>query len=332
MAGLEMFKEFQKPALRGLVDATEEAKLPTFADRFMPNDVSFSTTFSYDVIKKKNHIAAMIGYGAEPPVIDRDAVASKMAEGAKMGLKYIATEEELLALHQARSNAEKGAMIERLTIKAVDLVDALNRRIDVAKLEALVKGEFNYNKNGAKIKFDYGIEDATETDWSNPEHDVIGDLLAWTKAYEDKNGIQPSVIAMSREAQALLLKNAVVVAEAGRPEGANRVSIDELNSVLGGYGLPSVEIVTERSITVDDIYTGEQERIEVFPANRIVMLSEGVGNFVFTPIVESNFQPTIDLRAYDKFEPIQSIIRVAAAGFPVVEDPDLVFHADVFTE
>lgn len=332
MAGIEHLKEFQAPALRGLVDATEEAMLPTFADRFMPNDVSYSTTFTYDIIKKKTHIAAMIGYGAEPPVIDRDATASKMAEGAKMGLKYIATEEELLALNQARSDAEKSAMVERLTIKAVDLLDAMHRRIDVAKLEALVKGEFNYNKNGAKIKFDYGVEDATQTDWSDPNHDVIGDLLEWTKAYEDKNGQMPSVIAMSREAQALLLKNAVIVAEAGRPDGATRVSVDELNSVLGGYGLPTVEIVKNRSITVDDVYTGAQEAIEVFPANRVVMLSEGVGNFVFTPIVESNFQPTIDLRAYDKFEPIQSIIRVAAAGFPVVEDPDLIFHADVFTE
>ena len=61
MAGIEHLKEFQAPALRGLVDATEEAMLPTFADRFMPNDVSYSTTFTYDIIKKKTHIAAMIG-------------------------------------------------------------------------------------------------------------------------------------------------------------------------------------------------------------------------------------------------------------------------------
>ena len=82
----------------------------------------------------------MIGYGSEPPVVDRDAVASMSGEIAKMGLKYIATESELLALHQARNNGEKSAMVERLTVKGLDLVEAISRRIDVIKMEALTKG------------------------------------------------------------------------------------------------------------------------------------------------------------------------------------------------
>src|SRR5690625_1657974 len=338
MAGITYLQQFQEPALRGLVDATVEAKLPTFADRFLPNDREFSTTFTYDVIKKSNHIAAMIGYGAEPPVIDRDAVAQEFAEGAKMGLKYIATEEELLALHQARSNAEKSAMIEKLTAKGVDLVQALQRRVDVAKIEAITKGTFNYNKNGVKINVDYAIPTEhkkvlTGTDtWANPEHDIIADLMNWVDEYVDTNGQQPDVILMTRETQALLLKNAIIVTEAGRPDGTTRVNVEQLNSVLGGYGLPPIQLVTERQVTVKDIYTGNEEVIEYFPKNRIVMVGEGLGNFIFTPTVENNFQPGINLRAYDKFEPIESIIRVAAAGFPVVENPSLLLHADVFTD
>lgn len=332
MAGIQHLKEFEKPALRGLVDATEEARVPSVFDRFLPDDVAFSTSFTYDVIKKSNHIASMIGYGAEPPVMDRDAVASKMAEGAKMGMKYIATEEELLALNQARSNGEKSAMIDKLTIKAVDLLEALDRRVQLAKAEALVKGTFNYDKHGAKISVEFGVEPADDSsDWSNEAHDVIGDLLKWTQEYEEKNGQMPSTILMSREAQALLLKNTTIVTEAGRPEGVGRVSVDQLNSVLGGYGLPAVEVVSNRKITVRNEATGEDETIEFFPVQRIVMLSEGIGNFVYTPIAEADFQPTIDLRAYDKFEPIQSVIRVAGAGFPVIENPDLIFHADVYT-
>src|SRR5699024_2539339 len=295
-------------------------------------DVAFSTSITYDVIKKSNHIAAMIGYGSEPPVIDRDQVASKMAEGAKMGLKYIATEEELLALNQARSNGEKAAMVEKLTVKSIDLLDALERRIQLSKAEALVNGTFNYNKNGAIIDVEFGVEEADDTaDWADENQDVIGDLLKWVQAYEDANGQSPSVILMSREAQALLLKNTVIVAEAGRPDGVGRVSVEQLNSVLGGYGLPAIEVVTNRKITVRNEYTGEDETIEFFPVQRVVMLSEGIGNFVFTPIVEADFQPRVDLRAYDKFEPIESVIRVAAAGFPVIENPGLIFHADVYT-
>ena len=338
MAGITHLKEFQKPAMRGLVDATVEAKLPTFADRFLPDDQIYSTTFAYDIIKKSNHIAAMIGYGAEPPVIDRDAVASKMGELAKMGLKYVATEEELLALNQARSNSEQSAMIERLTAKGVDLVQALQRRVDVAKIEAIAKGNFEYNKNGVKVNVDYGIPEEHKivltgaNTWGNADHDIIGDLLEWNEQYVEANGKQADAILMPREVQALLLKNAVIVTEAGRPEGVTRVNVEQLNSVLGGYGLPPIQLVTERQITVKDIYTGEDETIEFFPKNRVVFVGEGLGNFVYGPTVENNYQPGIDLRAYDKFEPIESVLRVAAAGFPIVEAPSLLLHADVIPE
>ena len=339
MAGITYLKEFQEPALRGLVDALENEKkdAPALGDRFLPDDRIYSTTFAYDIIKKSNHIAAMIGYGAEPPVVDRDAVASKMGEVAKMGLKYIATEEELLALNQARNNGEKQAMIEKLLTKGADLVKAVQRRVDVAKMEAIAKGKFEYNKNGVKIVVDYNIPAENkkvltgQNTWANPEHDVIGDLIEWDRQYTETNGKQADLILMTRETQALLLKNAVIVTEArGKDSGATRVSVDELNSVLGGYGLPPIQVLTHTQITVKDIYTGQDEVIEFFPKNRVVFVAEGLGNFVYGPTVENNFQPGIVLQAKDKDEPIQSILRVAAAGFPIVEAPSLLLHADVF--
>jgi hypothetical protein len=337
MAGLTHLAEFQKPALRGLVDETVQDRVATLADRFLPTSETYSNTFSYDIIKTNKYIGAMIGYGSEPPVVDRDAVASKMGEIAKMGLKYIATEEELLALHQARNNGEKSAMIEKLTLKGVDLVDAIQRRIDVTKMEALTKGNFAYNKNGVKVSVDFGIPAENKValtsgaDWDVADRDVIGDLLGFVEKYEEVNGQAPSVILMSREANAKLLRNNVIITEAGRPAGSTRVSQAELNSVLQGFGLPPIQIVLDRKVTVKNVYTGENETIEYFPVNRLVMLSEGVGEYLLGPTVENDFQPGIVLEAKDKDEPIQSILRTVAAGFPAIEQPGRIFHADVFT-
>ena len=337
MAGLKHLKEFQEPALRGLVDESIQDAVPTLGDTFLPNENTYSNTFAYDVIKTSKHIGAMIGYGSEPPVVDRDAVARMHGEIAKMGLKYIATEEELLALHQARNEGEKLAMIDRLTVKGVDLVNAIQRRISVIKMEALAKGTFSYNKNGVKVSVDFGVPAAHKValssgaDWDTADRDVIADLLNFVETYETTNGRAPSVILMSREANAKLLRNSVIVTEAGRPVGSTRVSQAELNSVLQGFGLPPIQIVADRKVTVKDIYTGQDETIEFFPVNRVVMLSEGVGNFLLGPTVENNFQPGIVLQAYDKQEPIESILRTVAAGFPAIENPDLIFHADVFT-
>lgn len=337
MAGITHLEEFKEPALRGLVDETLQESEPTLGDRFLPNAEIYSNTFAYDIIKKSKHIGAMIGYGSEPPVVDRDAVASRMGEIAKMGIKYIATEEELLALNQARNNGEKAAMVERLALKGVDLVQAIQRRIGVIKMEALAKGNFSYNKNGVKVNVDFGIPSehkialTSPNDWDNVDRDVIADLLDWVEIYENTNGKSPDVILMSREVQAKLLRNKVIVTEAGRPEGSTRVSQAELNAVLDGFGLPPIQIVTDRKVTVKDIYTGDDEVVEYFPVNRVVMLSEGVGNFLLGPTVENNFQPGIVLQAYDKQEPIQSVLRAVAAGFPAIEAPGLIFHADVFT-
>lgn len=337
MAGNTHLDEFKKPALRGLVDETVQDKVPSIADRFLPNSETYNTTFAYDIIKTNKYIGAMIGYGAEPPVVDRDQVASMHGEIAKMGLKYIVTEEELLALHQARSNNEKQAMIEKLTLKGIDLVDAIQRRIDVIKMEALTKGQFSYNKNGVKVHVDFGVPIehkvalSSSDDWSNPEHDVIGDLLEFVDQYEETNGEPPSVILMSREANAKLLKNKIIITEAGRPAGSTRASQAEVNQVLSGFGLPPIEIVSDRKVTVKNVYTGENETIEFFPSNRIVMLSEGIGEYLLGPTVENDFQPGIVLEAKDKDEPIQSVLRAVAAGFPAIEQPGRIFHADVFT-
>lgn len=337
MAGIEYLKEFSKPALRGLVTQIENDKAPTLADRFLPNGQTFSTTFAYDIVKKSNHIAAYIGFGAEPPVVDRDAVAHKMGEVAKLGLKYIATEEELLALNQARSGAEQSAMVEQLIVKAADLVNALNKRVDVSKLEALLKGTFSYNKNGVKINVNYGIGapevKAGAEAWTAATAQPLSDLIAWNDAYVTKNGKSADAIIMSREALALLQTNEEIVTEARGSSGVfSRVSINEVNDVLAGYGLPNVIVQAQRSITVKDVYTGNDEVIEFLPKYRVVFASAGAGQFLFGPTVENDYQPGIDLRAYDKFEPIQSVIRVAAAGVPVVENPDLIFHADVAAE
>jgi len=337
MAGITHLQEFQEPALRGLVDETVASAVPTQVDTFLPNSTTYSTTFAYDIVKQNQHIAAMIGYGAEPPVVDRDAVASKMGEIAKFGLKYIATEEELLALHQARSNSEKSAMVDKLTVKSASLVQAMQRRIQVIKAEALFKGTFSYNKNGVKVGLDFGVPAEhkqvlpTDADWDNKDHDAIADLLNFVAIYEKNNGQSPEVILMSREAQGKLLVNSQIIVEAGRPTGSTRVSQAELNAVLDNYGIPTIQIIKDRKVTVKDIYTGLDEEIEFFPVNRVVMLSKGVGNFLLGPTVESNFEPRIALTAKDKDEPIESIIRTVASGAPVVNKPDLIFHADVFT-
>lgn len=336
--GITNLKEFSKPTLLELVDATEQNYIPAFADEYLPDENIYSPEFTYEIFRQNPSIAGFIGYGAEPPVMDRDEVAKGVGEVAKMGHKYIMTYEELMVLHQARSNAEKQAIIDRLTIKNVRLVENIKKLASVSKLQAIAQGAFNYDRNKVKINVDYQIPSehkialTGDNTWANPEHDVIGDLLEWVKTYTDSNGQQPDVILLSRETQALLLKNAVIIAESGRPEGATRANQNDLNSVLGGYGLPAVQVVEERFNRFVDDYTGETVVEEVFPKNRVVFLSKGAGKFYYGPTLENAMNPGIALLAEDLRQPIRSVVESHAAGFPVIDTPSLLLHADVVDE
>lgn len=336
MAGITHLKEFQKESLRGFVDASVENRVPTVIDRFVKEDVTYNTNFAYDVIQRSNHIAAMIGLGAEKPVVDRHAVSKVMGELAHFGLSDVITIEELYAINQARNSGEQGAMVDKLLNRAADLLEWLDLRVQVEKAKAIGLGRNEYNKNGVKVEVDYGIPAnhkvvlTSGNDWNSVNRDVIGDLLTWDKQYRDTNKKKADAILMTRETLSKLTKNAMIIAEAGRPAGAVRASEEDVRAVLSSHGLPEFVIIDDTSATVKDIYTGEEEVIEYFPVNRIVFISEGVAQFLNGPNPDDeNFAPVTTLEAFDLRNPKRSIIETARTGFAIVDNPGLLLHADV---
>lgn len=334
MAGITHLEEFQKPTLMGLVDETLKEVEVTSIDSVLTNENIYSTKFAYDIFKKNRHIAPYIGFGAETPKIDRDAVASKSGDIGKMGLGYIVTEEEMLAMHQARSNAEKSAMIEKLVKTGIDLVEGIMLQVRYSKMQAVMTGKFVHKANNVHIDFDFGIPAENkkvltgENTWANPDHDILGDLIQWTQEYTDMNGHAPDIMYMPVDVYRLLFSNKVIVAES-RGEGAVRVSEAELQSTLGMYGLPKIEVVMNTAVTVENIYTKEDQVLELIPKNRVVFASNGIGKFLFGITVENNFNPGVSLTAFDYQHPIRSGFDAVAAGFPVIEVPSAILHADV---
>src|SRR5690625_4979924 len=344
MAGITHIAELKQPALKGIVEEVNKAKLETQDEvlNFLPDEYTYDQEFAYNVVSKSSQMGAMIGIGNEPPIRDKDAVARRMGELAKYGWKDIVTENELLKLHNPRNDGEFKAIVDSLVATGATVVSELRDRINVTKMQAIATGKVVYDDNNVKVDIDFTEDMPAEhkvaltgaDTWANPGHDVIGDLIAWDQQYQETNGKQADTIFMTRQTQALLLKNAVIVNEAVgvANSGRGRVSLDELNSVLGGYGLPSITIIKKTRASVKNTYTGALEEIELFPENLVVFVSNGVGKFLLGPTVENNFEPGIVLNAYDKFEPIQSILRAVALGFPIIENPNLLLYADVVAE
>lgn len=341
MAGITHLVEFQRPGLQALVDLTEEQVEATFADAYLPTVQVYERTFAYDIIKTNTYIAAYIGYGAEPPYIDRDALASKMGTIAYFGLGDVVTYEELQAIHEARNNSEKQGVILAITNKNVKILDGLRRLMYVAKMECLFKGTHTFSKgDGEKnqITFDFGIPAENKValtagaDFEEPTFDIIGFLQTHVKAYKDANsGKSPEVMVTTSEVQALMLRNPNIIVESGRPEGSTRVSVDQLNAVLQSYRLPQISILDETSVTYKRNGDNAIVTKELVPKNRITFLSQGIGEYRQGPTLENNFQPGLYLEAEDLRHPIRSVLQGFGAGFPTPEVPSLIYHMDVFT-
>jgi len=335
MAGIMNFEEFQPEVLRGLIDESETERETTLGDRFLPDTEIFSTEFAYDLVKSNVYLAPMIGYGAEPPIVDRNAYARMQGELGKMGIKHILTEEELLRLNMSRSEMEKRGMLDSLVISAVELVDAVRRQINVQKMRAIAYGQYEQVKNRVKlvVPFDipsnHKVQMLPGADFDSADRDIIADLLEFVQTYTDTNGKAPDVMLMSRKTLGKIATNRVVIAESGRPDTARRVSQAEITAVFADNGLPAIQIVDDRKVTVKNFYNNQLETVEVFPENRIVMVSEGLGEYYMGPTVENEFKPGIYLGAFDERNPIRSGFEAVAAGFPGIKNPALLFHADV---
>src|SRR5699024_12484425 len=112
--------------------------------------------FAYNVVSKSSQMGAMIGIGNEPPIRDKDAVARRMGELAKYGWKDIVTENELLKLHNPRTDGECKAIVDSSVATGATEVSELRDRINVPKMQSIATSKVAHKDN--KVKEDNDIE------------------------------------------------------------------------------------------------------------------------------------------------------------------------------
>jgi Phage major capsid protein E len=334
--GISHLHQLQTPALGLTVKEVLNNAVPTFTDTILPNGESFDRRFAYEVLQKHKHIAAMVGYDSEPPIVDHPTVSKMILEVAKLGLKNIYTEEDLLALETPRNEDEREQAIAKVLKKNVDLIEALKLRIDTLKLEAILKGSLTYDQNGVKLSIDYGVPASNKltSDWVDTEHDIIGDIEAWVTKYADMNNESPSAVILPKEVVRLLSANEGIKAEVDhlkrtRLKDEIKPFKEMLQMIFNDYGFPKIEFLDRTSVTVRDPYTGKDIEVSYALSNRVVLVADNIGEVVFGPTVENGFMPGYKLHVYDNIEPVQSVQRAVVAALPVVKHPNLIMYCDV---
>lgn len=342
-----LYTETITPAeLSGFARAAQadlEAKQGTLA-RWLPNtsvnDVVVRTVVGKD---GTGSLAQYRSFDAETPVGAGGQAERKIFELLPLGLK-----ERIGEYDQLRARGGDGAAIALGGIEAATIrtVRAIADRLEVARGQAIETGGLSINENGIVQSPSFGRPGGHTTSanvlWdANSGVKILDDLMVWSEVYADANdGATPGTIVVSRKVLAAMLKDPGLQALV---RGSNStvdapISVDGLNAVLAGYGLPTV-VVYDRKVKGQRVTSDKK----VFLLPEAVDPNSGsnsLGATFYGPTLESmepdygigaSDQPGIAVGAFRTKDPIGLWVHSNAIALPVLVNPAASFVATVLS-
>lgn len=312
--------------------------------RFLPNspidDLMYRFTRGGEGLTEA---ATFRAYDAESSIGSRPGVTRVSGELPPISRKIRLGEYDRLRQRRNSDTAIRNAILD----DAVRMVRAVAARLELARGEALYRGQLQINENGVQATVDFGRAGghtvAPGTVWSTVATATpLVDLLAWQQTYVDTNGQPPEVMLTSTRVANYMLQSQqireLLAANGVTPALASR---DGMNSILSAYGLPPIEVYDAR-VSVG----GAAQR--VIPDDRLIMLpapgdpndpqGTDLGATLMGTTAESlepNYgidgadQPGVVSGAYTTNDPVAVWTKAAGIGLPVLVNPNLTLAADV---
>lgn len=242
--------------------------------QFLPNVDRDTLTFEFTPNTAQDIPSAVFrAFDTEAPLGSEVSSHEYMGEIPPMSQKMPLGEYRQLQFRQAGRTAIRDALMRKAVVNGI----ALANRVEVARAQVLTTGKFVLTKeNGLSLQVDFQRKSShtvvAATAWSNPDANVIGDLLAWQWTYRQSNGGDARTMMISSQIQSWLTVNKGIIAEA-RPgiTGVTRVSPVEVLQVLASYGFTNVVInddVTRRP---------NGDVVRTIPENVVTLLPGGGG-------------------------------------------------------
>lgn len=310
-------------------------------NRFLPNRVV--DDLSYRFLRGGGGLteaATFRSYDAESSIAGREGVQRVMGELPPISRKIRLGEYD--SLRQRRLD---GAIRGQIMSDAVNMVRSVAARIELARGQALATGVVSINEDGLTVEADFGRDPShtvgSATPWSDPDADILAELITWRDLYEATNGVMPGAIVTSRAVVGRMIRNGefreLVSTLAGTP---SIVSEAALQAALSAHGLPPITVYSAQ-VSVN----GTAQR--VIDEDLLLMLPAAVdadafedtelgGTFWGTTAealdpsfdISESEAPGIVAGSYRTEDPVAVWTKAAAISLPVMANPDLSLAAD----
>ena len=164
-------------------------------------------------------------------------------------------------------------ILTRIFDDEMQLINASYVTLERMRMEALTTGAITLASNGQAYSYDYGLENGQKktvaTSWSNPDADILGDIISYVEEMKAKGIAITRAVCNSSVAKLFrtntAIKNAVYVFANGTVNVTTARALDYI------YNETGVSIYV-----YDNVYVDENENaIKYVPDNTMVLLPEG---------------------------------------------------------
>jgi len=286
-------------------------------------------------------VASVHAFDTEAETGSREASKSAQELGyikRKMQLK----EKDLIGLRNPRT-AEEQNYLEQMVYNDIDaLVNGVNARVEVMRMEALANGIIEIDENNLSLKVDYHVPAGNKKTlsgtglWSDSGSDPIGNMQAWVNSMDTK----PTRAITSNDVVIALLKHPAIL-DLFKTMG-QLATLGNLNSLLASFNLPVIAAYDAkyRKQKKDGTY----DKLRYFPRHKFVMFGdEQLGETIYGPTPEESrllAGGSKDMKVGNVFttvyesslDPVGTWTKACATAMPSFPEAEDVFQAAVLAE
>jgi hypothetical protein len=316
-----------------------------------PTRMLDTNTVDFAEIVRTNRTARFRSFDGRIHVSERDTGSEKRVSLLPLSSSLSMGEYERLQLEFARtSGTNQQALANAVYNDAENLTREVLNRMEQAWGDVLTDGKLTINENGFVGEADFGVP-ATQivsagTVWTNPAALIFTDIRTWTDVYLDGNGsttgngFAPATMKTStRILRAAQTNTEFINAIKGSAAGASRVSIQEINDLLSGEGLPTFDTAYDTRVDVDGTSTRviADDKVMFLPPNiedlgyTAYGLSATALELVNANVADLSFEeaPGIVGVVEKTGPPYRQFTFVDAVGMPILANAKLLMVADV---
>lgn len=313
-------------------------------DQILPDQVDQVLDVEWSESTSTTRAAKAREFDAPPLPGRRDGFRVTKTQLPAVGQLLGLGERDRLELERLRSGGSStAALVDNIYDDTQRNVESVQARVEIMRGSALSTGRVVIPELGG-IEADFQVPPAhfptAAVLWSNHSCDMIGDIRAWNVIYRLANGFSFGGMIVTEDILGHMLQNAAIRGFYTSPNGGipPLVTVEQLNAVLTANRLPTVRLVYDAQVLVDEVAT------RIFPNDKITFLPPagiplGRTQWGMTATglelqnagieVEPSPAGIVAVEDKDVRPPYRSTAYVDATVMPVITRPKALFVADV---